>query len=154
MTTAKCGLCLGPAWFVSMGCPGCASGGWLQQDYHFPGLHVPFCSPAHLVEKVEAVDISLLCLQQLQSDFLFLWLLHKEKSSVSWAVMWAVPNSLRGSSSVPQGSEPTVQLEVDLALGQGKGRASTQCENKAVCGLWGSLAHILTGHSFLHARFS
>lgn len=44
-------------------------------------------SPAHLVQEVEAVDISLLCLQQLQCDFLFLWFLHGEQGSVLWAEM-------------------------------------------------------------------
>lgn len=50
-------------------------------------LHWSVQSPVHLVKEVEAVDISLLCLQQLQCDFLFLWFLHGEQGSVSWAEM-------------------------------------------------------------------
>lgn len=50
-------------------------------------LHWSLQSPVHLVKEVEAVDISLLCLQQLQCDFLFLWFLHGEQDSVSWAEM-------------------------------------------------------------------
>lgn len=49
--------------------------------------HWSLHSPVHLVKEVEAVDISLLCLQQLQCDFLFFWLLHGEQGSVSWAEM-------------------------------------------------------------------
>ena len=75
----------GPAWSVSTEWPSCAGGGRRQQGYRLPGLRGPLCSAAHLVEKVEAVDVSLLCLQQLQSDFLFLWFLQGEKGSILWA---------------------------------------------------------------------
>lgn len=81
------GLHQGPACFVSVKWPSYAGGGRWQQGYCFPELCGPLCSPAHLVKKVEAVDISLLCLQQLQSDFLLLWFLHREKGSISWAEM-------------------------------------------------------------------
>lgn len=77
----------GPARFVSVGWLSCAGGDRWQQGYHSLDVHGSLCSPSHLVEKVEAVDVSLLCLQQLQSDSLFLWFLHGEKGSISWAVM-------------------------------------------------------------------
>lgn len=100
--------------------PSCAGGGRRQQGYRFPDLCGPLCSPAHLVEKVEAVDISLLCLQQLQSYFLFLWFLHGEKSSISWAVTQDFPTSPRGCGPVPQCSQPTsnwTSLQVEAKEG-------------------------------------
>ena len=115
----------GPAWFVTVECLSCVGGGRWQQGYGFPDLRGPLCSPAHLVEKVEAVDISLLCLQQLQSNFLFLWFLHGEKGSILWAEMQR-PLASGDSALSPSVHRPQPSVKLDLAPCEGKGRTSTK----------------------------
>lgn len=83
--TGECGSTPWSCLLCQRGVPELCWRGQRAAGLLLPELPVPLCSPAHLVEKVEAVDIRLLRLQQLQGDFLFLWFLHGEKSSISWA---------------------------------------------------------------------